>query len=132
MDALSIVVSGLTVQKQRLEASASNIANSTTVGTAPTEESPQTSVYRPIDVSLTALVAGQTPAGVRGEFVATDSYVLAYDPFHLEANEDGLVAIPAVDLASESVDILISKSAYKANLSVIRAYEEMQESLLDL
>jgi flagellar basal body rod protein FlgC len=42
------------------------------------------------------------------------------------------VAAPNVDLAAEAVDVLAASLAFRANLAVLRAADEMQERLLDI
>ncbi len=132
-DAISIALSGLTAQSIRLAASASNIANVSTSGVLPTKQSPASTVYRPLSVSYTALTTGAGQAGgVRADVTEDpDGYSAVYDPSNVHANNEGLVAAPNVDLARETVNILVAKTLFKANLSVIKAEREMLGELLD-
>lgn len=129
-DVLSIAVSGLNAQKQRLAATASNVANATTTGTVPGTDSsaPASTVYKPLNVSLTSLggggVAAQTTADENG-------YSIVYDPSSPHANEQGQIAAPNVDFIREMVGLLETKAAFKANLAVIRTQDEMTGGLLD-
>lgn len=132
-DALSIALTGLMAQTRRLTATASNVANATTVGTLPTQESAASTVYKPLNVSFTALTAGSQPGGVAATITSNeDGYSSVYDPTSIYANEDGLVAAPDVDLAKEMVNLLETKALYKANLHVIKADKEMMGDLLDI
>lgn len=128
-DALSIALSGLNAQKQRVAAVASNIANATTVGRVPTTEDPATTVYKPVSVSLTALQAGGVAAQVTE---SPEGHSVIYDPSSFYANAEGLVAAPNVDLAEQLVDLLVSKSLFKANAAVIKTQDELNDSLLDI
>lgn len=131
-DTLSIALSGLMAQSQRLAASASNIANISTTGVLPTPQSPASTVYKPLSVSYTALTAGGTGAGVRAE-VAPDpnGYSPVYDPSSIYANNEGFIAAPNVDLVREAVNAIETKLLFKANLSVIKTHKEMLGELLN-
>lgn len=70
--------------------------------------------------------------GVRAvEREKTPSHVESYDPGDPHANEEGVVARPAVELAEEFVDMIKSRDQYLANLAVIRAEDDMVGELLD-
>lgn len=133
VDALSIALTGLQAQSQRLAASASNIANANTTGALPTPEAPASTVYKPLNVSFTALMAGDQGGGVSATVTADENgYSPVYDPGSVYANEQGLSAAPNVDLAREMVNIIETKLAYKADLSVIKAQKNMTGDLLDI
>jgi flagellar basal-body rod protein FlgC len=130
-DVLAIALSGLNAQQKRLLAAASNIAHATSSGPVPEEKQGESvsSVYKPLGVSLTALASG----GVYSEITENKTgYSLSYDPSHVYANIEGYIARPNVDLAQETVDVMVSKTLFKANLSVIKTEREMQEDLLDI
>lgn len=127
-DALSIALSGLSAQSRRLSVAASNIANASTVGALPTAESPASTVYKPLSVSYTALATG----GVLAQTVEdAQGYSPIYDPSSPFANQEGLVAAPDVDFNQEVVSLMTTKTAYKANISVIKTQDEMMGALLD-
>ncbi|MDE1151850.1 MAG: flagellar basal body rod C-terminal domain-containing protein [Micavibrio sp.] len=136
-DALSIALSGLQAQQTRLAATASNIANASTTGrvpgassSAPASASSSTApaVYSTVTVDFTSLESGGVKANVTAN---PNGYELAYDPSASYANSDGYVAAPAVDLAQESVNLIETRTAYKANISVIKTQDEMLGELLD-
>ena len=60
------------------------------------------------------------------------SYTAQSDPGAPFANEDGLVAAPNVDLASEFVQMAAAKYSFIANAKVIQAYAETEQTLLDI
>jgi flagellar basal-body rod protein FlgC len=127
-DALSIALSGLRVQQTRLDAAANNIANATTSGRVPTQADPASTVYKPLTVSMTALNAGGVSAQVSAN---PDAYSVSFSPDDPHANAEGLIAVPNVDLVSESVNIMTVKAAFKANLSIIKTQDQMLGDLLD-
>lgn len=60
------------------------------------------------------------------------SYAAQSDPGAPFANQDGLVAAPNVDLASEFVQLATAKYNFIANAKVIQAYSETTDALLDI
>ena len=58
--------------------------------------------------------------------------ILVYDPNNPGADSEGLVALPNVSLEEEFVVQLQAKTAYKANLAVLKTQEEVLGSLLDV
>ncbi len=133
VNALSIAISGLMAQSQRLSASANNIANALTTGALPTQQAPASTVYKPLSVSYTALTIGGTGSGVAASVTADpNGYSPVYDPSSIYANKDGIIAAPNVNLTQESVNILESKTIFKANLSVIKTQDQMLGDLLNI
>jgi flagellar basal-body rod protein FlgC len=45
---------------------------------------------------------------------------LIYNPGHPDANRDGLVAMPDINLHEEMVDLIASSRAFEANLAVLK------------
>lgn len=131
VDAISSALSGLTAQKQKLAASASNIANMTTAGAVPAAGAAST-VYRPLQANLVAQAVEGQGAGVRADVTEkANPYSVIYDPSSIYANSAGEVAVPNVDLVEETVNIIETKAAFKANAAVIRTQDEMLDALLD-
>ncbi len=128
VDALSIALSGLMAQNQRLATSASNIANAGTMGALPTPQAPATTVYKPLTVNYTALPGG----GVQSTVTANpNGYSPAYDPTNPYANNQGMVAAPNVSISQEMVNLILAKTLYKANIDVIKTQDSMTNNLLN-
>jgi flagellar basal-body rod protein FlgC len=135
VDALSIALSGLNAQDQRLAATASNIANASTVGSVPSASpsAPASTVYRPLQVTFLSQV---TQGGVGDGVVAQvtpdqNGYSVIYDPTSSYANSQGLVAAPNVDLTQELVNLLETSLVYRANISVIKTETRVNGDLLN-
>jgi flagellar basal-body rod protein FlgC len=116
----AIALSGLNAATRRLEASASNIANSRTRGALPDAEGP--AVYAPLEVQLAAQASGGVSATLAPSARAA---LLAYDPSASFANAQGYVAAPDVDLVGETVALAMASYEFAANLAVIRTADEM-------
>ena len=128
VDAISIALSGLNAQKQKLAATANNIANVSTSGAVPTATNNST-VYKPLQTTFTSLDQGQ---GVTANITPDEKgYTVTFDPSSPFANDQGQIAVPNVDLAQEAVNAIEAKLAYKANISVIKTQEDMNKELLD-
>jgi flagellar basal-body rod protein FlgC len=128
VDALSIALSGLMAQNQQLSATASNIANATTTGALPTPQAPASTVYKPLTVNFTTLTGGGVSANVTAD---QNGYSPAYDPSNPDANSQGLIAAPNVDLAQQIINLIETKAVYKANVAVIKTQDEMTGELID-
>lgn len=120
---INIALTGLNAATNRLSASASNIANLQTVGSLDDAES---APYNPLTTQQTADQNG----GVRSEVVARgNAFSPGFDPDSHFANEDGLVGVPNIDLAEETVNITLAEIQYKANIKSIEAASELADEL---
>jgi len=130
LDVLDISASGLTAQRQRLTLIAANLANVSTTRDAAGRPNP----YRRQVALLQAVpAAGESGAmGVRLAGVAADPtpFRQVYDPSHPDADQDGHVRYPNVDILTETVDALAATRAYEANITAIEATKSMVTSAL--
>ncbi|MFH1862879.1 MAG: flagellar basal body rod protein FlgC [bacterium] len=55
-----------------------------------------------------------------------------YDPEHPDANEEGYVAYPNVEIAEEMVDLITASRAYEANVTAMKAAKTMSEKALEI
>jgi flagellar basal-body rod protein FlgC len=147
MSVLSIATSGLSAASLRVSVAASNIANVLTTGPLPATGGSGTSggagnssnnsnfpaAFVPLRVNQVDQTSGATPGGtVATVSTVSPSFVAQSDPTAPFANQDGLVAAPNVDLASEFVQLLIAKESFAANAKVIQAFNNTTKSLLDI
>jgi flagellar basal-body rod protein FlgC len=129
----AIALSGLNAASLRLQVSASNVANAQSTGALPNANgtvpagSPQ--AYAPLEVVQSASVGGGVQTSVT---TVTPSTTALFDPQASFANQDGLVAAPNVDLASEFVGQLLASYSYAANAIVLKADDRMTQLLLDI
>ena len=130
---LSIAVSGITAASERLQDSASNVANVESDGpTASTSAAVQAQyppAYTPKELHQVATTGGGTKAVTTNVQPAT---VLAYDPTAPYADASGDVARPNVDLTTEAYQQLTARYNFVANAYVMRIYSRMMKSLLDV
>lgn len=146
MSTLSIATSGLSAASLRLDVTASNIANALTTGPLPatsgsgasngassSNSSSNFSAYVPLQVNQVDQTDGSTPGGTAAVVsTVSPSFVPQFDPTSPFANQDGLIAAPNVDLASQFIQLLTAKYDFAANAKVIQTYDNTQQSLLDI
>lgn len=57
---------------------------------------------------------------------------VVYDPGHPDANADGYVEYPNVDVTNELVDLMIARRVHEANATVFQAAKAMLKSALEI
>jgi flagellar basal-body rod protein FlgC len=133
----NISASGLAAERQRMEVIANNIAN------AHSTRSLNGGPYRRQEmVFAEALDSASGDSrdstgslrGVRVVGVHADESELpkVYNPGHPDADADGYVQMPNVNLPNEMVDLITASRAYEANLKALQLYRQMAEQTLAL
>jgi flagellar basal-body rod protein FlgC len=128
-DTINIAVSGLKAYNRKIEVISSNIANIQTTDAGKGEP------YRRLIAEMTANSDKKNETcGVEiGDIVQDKSdfqYVL--NPGHPQADENGYVAMPNVNWPREITDLNIASKAYQANAAILKRYQKMVESSLEL
>ncbi len=140
LSALKITASALTAQRMRMDIISNNVAN---VETTRTEEGGpyqrQQVVFAvgqldPEAVTPFTAATSRATQGVRvAEILADDSPGhRAYDPTHPDADEDGYVEYPNVNLATEMTDMLSATRSYEANVTVFGALKNMVAKAIEI
>lgn len=70
--------------------------------------------------------------GPEFEIVETDKFRYEYDPNHPDADENGMVRYPDVDLIREMTQLVGANRLYEANLSAIEAEKEIIRRSLEI
>ncbi len=137
---LRVSASGLSAQRLRMNTISSNIANINTTKT------PEGGPYRRKDVVFEAmpdarnfgeLVTSSPNADIQRVQV-TDVYSdqkavdLRYEPDHPDANPEGYVAYPKINLMEEMANMIQATRSYEANVSAIQASKEMALGALEI
>ena len=141
-DSIAISVSALDAQRHRLNVIASNLANAESTRTA--EGTP----YKRRDVVLRAtpiapkfkkalMRAGgedKPLQGVRVAAVREDPKPgkAIHDPKHPDADADGMVHMPNVNVLEEMVNMIAASRAYEANVQAITAAKTMWRGALEI
>jgi len=130
-DVLDTGASGLLAQRTRMDTIASNIANATTTHDAAGRPN---AYRRRFVVFATGHPNNAARPGVRVADVRTDPSPLPqrFEPGHPDANAEGYVSYPNVDLAVEYVNALEASRAYEANVSMMEVSKAMINASLRL
>ncbi|OGW19351.1 MAG: flagellar basal body rod protein FlgC [Nitrospinae bacterium RIFCSPLOWO2_12_FULL_47_7] len=137
---MQISSSGLNVQRKRIEAISSNLAN---IETTRTQEG---GPYRRKDVVVTALPLEnefgdvlQTALGDKLKASQVTQVVedqnepqLIFNPDHPDANERGYVAMPNIDMMNEMVNLMTASRTFEANITAMNASKAMAQRAIDL
>jgi flagellar basal-body rod protein FlgC len=127
---VNITASALAAEKLRMDLVAQNIAN------AHTTHDVDGQAYKRKVVSFEACIEPNSEGekGVRVAQVSSDTTPgeMIFNPGHPDANKDGMVEMPNVNIATEMVDLLSSSRAYEANLAVVRNAKEMAVKALSI
>jgi flagellar basal-body rod protein FlgC len=126
-----VSASALEAQRQRMNVVASNMAN---VQSTRTEEG---GPYRRKDVLFSAETVESdtdTLTGVRVVDVVADStpFRTVYDPGHPDADKDGYVSMPNINIIEEMVNIMMASRAYEASVSAFNMSKAMFLKTLEL
>jgi flagellar basal-body rod protein FlgC len=78
--------------------------------------------------AILSIASSGMTAGMRRLEVSASTF----DPSAPFADANGMVASPNVNLANEAVQQLISRYTFVMNAVVVRTYEQMMKSLLDI
>ena len=126
---LRVSASGLSAERLRMDLIADNLANANTTRT------PDGQPYRR-KVAIFAPIAPtpHMPGGVRVVQIAQDLSPprMVYDPSHPDADANGYVAYPNVEMVHEMVDMITASRAYEANIQAFNAAKDMFLRTLDI
>lgn len=139
--ALDVGASALTAQRFRMDIISQNIANANTTKTD------KGTPYRRQDVLFEEKAAGGkfsdylsdsskalVGSGVRVAKVVEDqtAFKKVYDPGNPEANAEGYVEMPNVDIITEMVNMISATRAYEANVTSINTSKSIASKALEI
>ncbi|MEK3882132.1 flagellar basal body rod protein FlgC [Paenibacillus sp. PL2-23] len=139
-----ISASALTAQRLRMDVISSNIANAETtrgrfVNGKFEPYKRKLVVLEPTSQSFSSMLSKQmgedgSAKGVRVTKIQEDHSPtkLVYNPTHPDADENGYVNMPNVDVAKEMVDMISASRAYEANVTAINATKSMFIKALEI
>ena len=125
----NVAGSAMSAQSQRLNTTASNIAN------ADSAAGPDGQVYRAKQVVFAAVpMGGAESSGVAVQQVVEDSAPpkMVYDPSHPLADSNGYVAMPNVNVVEEMVNMIQTQRTYELNSKAITTSDQMLQTLSQL
>lgn len=145
---LSTSGSALTANRLRLDTIAANVANYETTRATFVDGAWQPYKRKMVELSpksqqsfdnflqaAVGTVTGQgTEQGVRVTAIREDNtpFKRVYEPAHPDADAEGYVLKPNVDLMKEMVDMISASRAYEANVTVLNATKSMMMKALEI
>lgn len=135
---MKISASALKAQRVRLNTISSNLANIETTRT------PDGGPYRKREVVFQSTRQGfaetldsrlrDASQGVKVAHIQASNQPLrmVYDPSHPDADEQGQVAMPNINLVEETADMMAASKAYNANVTVIKSAKRMALKALEI
>ncbi|HET6514215.1 MAG TPA: flagellar basal body rod protein FlgC [Thermodesulfovibrionales bacterium] len=130
-DVLKVSASALDAQRQRMNVLSSNMAN---VHSTRTDEG---GPYKRRDVVFATMTVESDPGkmyGVRVDDVTIDDAPpkKVYDPSHPDADNEGYVAMPDINILEEMTNMMMAFRAYEASVSAFNMSKSMFMKSLEL
>lgn len=140
MTALDISASGLSSERTHINIISMNLANAKTTRTADGGPYRRRSVVvesSPVDASFKKQMQSAMDKelrGVRVHSVAIDQrpHKLVYEPGHPDANADGYVAYPDINVVEEMAALMTAQRGYEANVSTVETIKQMYNKALEI
>ncbi len=145
LNIFKIASSAMRAQRIRMNVISSNLANAYTTRT------PEGGPYRRKDVVFApSPVDGEgglfeqifrsiinnekEPEGVKVVDIVEDRkpFKMVYDPGHPDANKDGYVAYPNVDVVEEMINLISASRSFEANVTAFNSAKDMILKTLDI
>ena len=135
IQSLRIAASGLRAQRTRMNTITSNLAN------AETTRTPDGGPYKRLDP---VFESKRSFDAMLGEAAPVDSVEVAqiledtrpprmvYDPDHPDADNNGFVAMPNVNVVQEMVDMVSAARSYEASTTAVRTAKDMANAALEI
>lgn len=138
---MEISSSALTAERTRMNLISSNIANANSTRT------PEGGPYKRKDAvfasssspegsfrSALQKASQKSPVGVEVVQIVEDQNPprLQYDPSHPDADQQGYVAMPNVNVVEEMADMIVATRAYEANVTAVQAAKSMALKTLEI
>ena len=137
---MRVSASGMAAQRTRMNTISSNIANINTT------RSPEGGPYRRKDVVLESMpeaksfgeILTSSPQKDIARVQVTDVTVdrkaplMKYEPDHVDADENGYVAYPNINLMEEMANMIQASRSYEANVAAMNATKDMAMTSLEI
>jgi len=136
-----IAASAMSAQRLRLNLISSNLANANTTRTS--EGGPyrrKDAIFIPQSIeddgqdnAFMDYFKNEVAKGVKvARIEETADYKMVYDPYHPDANPEGYVVMPNINVVEEMVDLLSCSRSYEANVQAMRTLKSMAEEALKI
>ncbi len=140
-NSFNISASGMTSQRFRMDVISENVANVRTTRTedgTPYRRKVVTFAEKPVTPFSTVLAEAKgmyTGSGVKVTRVSEDhetEMLMAYDPSHPDADENGYVTYPNVNIITEMTNLIDASRSFEANVTAFDTSKAMAMKALSL
>ena len=136
LKSLETSASGLYAQRKRMDIIASNLANIETTRTekgGPYRRKMVVMRTREMDQDFDKMF-NSSVKGVQIEDIVEDQtpFKKVYNPSHPDADSDGYLYKPNVDLIVETTNMMMARRAFEANIAAIKATRQMVIKALEI
>lgn len=137
-DSMQINSSGLSLERFKLDTISTNIAN---VNTTRTEEGgpylKKTVAFEESFKKQESFFTGESSwksygVAITGVEEDAENVKYAYEPDHPDADDEGFVAYPNINVADEMIELLKTLRTYDANVTALNASKEMIKKALEI
>ncbi|MFO7569299.1 MAG: flagellar basal body rod protein FlgC [Smithellaceae bacterium] len=132
----NITGSGLSAQRKKMDVVTSNIANVTTTSTpegGPYKRKIMSFASDPLEKGFDAKLKDAVNAVKVGQVVdEQEGFKKIFDPAHPDADKDGFVTLPNVNLMLEMTDLITASRAYEANATAFDALKNMALKAMEI
>ncbi len=137
---MNVSSSALSAERTRMNLISSNLANANATRTpegGPYKRKDAVFAATPLENQFNRVLDGATAKQVR-KVEVTDIVEdqnpprLQYDPSHPDANPQGYVAMPNVNVVEEMADMISATRAYEANVTAVQAAKSMAMKTLEI
>jgi len=147
-NSMNIAASGLTANRVRMDMISENIANVNTTRTADgepfrrrtvifetiTDNDPFNLVFNNVFGDWGGLSPVPQGTGVRVSQIVEDQSpgLLQFDPTHPDADENGYVRMPNVNIVEEMVNMISATRSYEANITAMQNFRTLTQRTLEI
>ena len=160
LNAIEVSSQGLSIQRARMNSVARNIANAETTRTeeggpyrrrrvvveeqdnktgfrnmikqAGTQLSRTSKKHMSIQPSLVTSNVKTPTVGFEETIDAQSNFKIVHDPSHPDADAEGYVQMPDIEIVTEMVDMMAASRAYEANTVAISSAKKMAENAMEI
>jgi len=139
---INVSATGLTAERLRMDIISKNIANANTTRTASgspyrrqvpvfREQDPKNSFENALAQAQGKYVGGN---GVEVATIEDDTrpFKKVYNPGHPDADEEGYVSMPNVEVVTEMINLITSSRGYEANVTSLNNSKQMLMKALEI
>ncbi|MBS4536058.1 flagellar basal body rod protein FlgC [Clostridium sp. D2Q-14] len=139
-DSINISATGMTAERTRMDVISENISNANTTRTSSgTPYRRKMVTFEEKKPNFSSVLNGtlnsyNKSSGVKISGIVNDKteFKQVYEPGHPDANEDGYVEMPNVDVVKEMVDMISAARGYEANITSLNSSKSMFTKALEI